>query len=62
MELACIEISRIVEGFLKLVVGVKVILSWKAQMRKNMMFYDTLREGHKRLSNGVHFSPVKIPI
>ncbi|CAG8726847.1 4476_t:CDS:2 [Rhizophagus irregularis] len=49
MELARIEIPRTVECFLKLVVGVKVILFWKARTRKNTMtFYDTLREGHKQ--------------
>ena len=48
MELACVEIPRTVECFSKLVVGVKVILSWKARTRKNtMIFYDMLREGHK---------------
>ncbi len=64
MELARVEIPRTVECFSKLVVGVKVILSWKARTRKNtMMFYDTLREGHKRLSgNGVQFSPIKVPV
>ncbi|CAG8675222.1 41357_t:CDS:2, partial [Gigaspora margarita] len=61
MGLARVEIPRTVECFSKLVVGVKAILSWKARTRKNtMMFYDTLREGHRRLSdNGVHFSPIK---
>ncbi|GBB97194.1 hypothetical protein RclHR1_29370002 [Rhizophagus clarus] len=64
MELIRVEIPRTVECFSKLVVGVKAILSWKARTRKNtMMFYDILREGHKRLSgNGVHFSPTKVPI
>ncbi|KAF0477867.1 hypothetical protein F8M41_024177 [Gigaspora margarita] len=64
MGLARVEIPRTVECFSKLVVGVKAILSWKARTRKNtMMFYDTLREGHRRLSdNGVHFSPIKVPV
>ncbi|CAG8791666.1 6474_t:CDS:2, partial [Dentiscutata erythropus] len=64
MGLARVEIPRTVECFSKLVVGVKAILSWKARTRKNtMMFYNTLREGHRRLSdNGVHFSPLKVPL
>ncbi|CAG8633845.1 4350_t:CDS:2 [Cetraspora pellucida] len=50
MELARVEIPRTVEGFSKLVVGVKAVLFWKARTRKNtMMFYGTLREGHMRL-------------
>ena len=63
MDLARIEIPRTIEGFSKLVVGIKIVLSWKARTRKNTrIFYDILREGYKRLSNGVKFSPVKVPV
>ncbi|CAI2185439.1 11535_t:CDS:2 [Funneliformis geosporum] len=63
MDLQDIEIPRTVEGFSKLVVAVKVIFSWKARTRKNTMeFYKALKNGHKRLENGIKFSPKKIAI
>jgi hypothetical protein len=63
MDLQDIEIPKTVEGFSKLVMAVKVILSWKAQTRKNTMeFYKALKNGHKRLENGIKFSPKKIAI
>ncbi|CAG8618310.1 1929_t:CDS:1, partial [Funneliformis caledonium] len=63
MDLQHIEIPRTVEGFSKLIVGVKTILSWKARTKKNTMkFYEALNKGHKRLTNGEFFSPVKISI
>ncbi|CAI2174812.1 16747_t:CDS:2 [Funneliformis geosporum] len=63
MDLQHIEIPRTVEGFSKLIVGVKTILSWKARTKKNTMkFYEALNKGHKRLTNGAFFSPVKISI
>ncbi|RHZ71250.1 hypothetical protein Glove_261g52 [Diversispora epigaea] len=62
IDLAHIKIPRTVEGFSKLIVGVKAIISWKARTRKNtMIFYEILKEGNKRLNNGVFFSPIKIP-
>ncbi|RIB04707.1 hypothetical protein C2G38_2148899 [Gigaspora rosea] len=61
MDLQHVEVPRTVEGFSKLVVGTKTILSWKARTKKNtMVFYETLRKGHKRLTNGAFFSPIKI--
>lgn len=63
MDLQDIEIPKTVEGFSKLVMAVKVILSWKARTRKNTMeFYKALKNGHKRLENGIKFSPKKIAI
>ncbi|CAG8575772.1 10503_t:CDS:2 [Paraglomus brasilianum] len=63
MDLQHVEIPRTVEGFSKLVVGAKTILSWKARTRKNTMrFYEALNNGHKRLINGVFFSPVKLSV
>ena len=58
-----IKIPRIVEGFSKLITATKVILSWKAQMRKNTQkFYKVLKNGHKQLGNGTHFLPKKMAI
>ncbi|GES77190.1 hypothetical protein GLOIN_2v1488383 [Rhizophagus clarus] len=63
MGLQDIEIPRTVEGFSKLVTAVKVILSWKSRTRKNTQeFYKALKNGHKRLENGIHFSPKKMAI
>ncbi|CAG8493259.1 8289_t:CDS:2 [Paraglomus occultum] len=63
MDLQHVEVPKTVEGFSKLVVGAKVILSWKARTRKNIMtFHEALNKGHKRLTNGVFFSPVKVVI
>ncbi|CAI2194263.1 2755_t:CDS:2, partial [Funneliformis geosporum] len=53
MDLQDVEVPRTVEGFSKLIMAVKVILSWKARTRKNTMeFYKALKKGHKRLENG----------
>lgn len=61
MDLQHVEVPKTVEGFSKLVVGVKTILSWKARTRKNTVrFYEVLERGHERLTNGAFFSPVKI--
>ncbi|CAG8648569.1 5101_t:CDS:1, partial [Paraglomus occultum] len=63
MDLQHVEIPRTVEGFSKLVVGAKTILSWKARTRRNTMrFYEALNNGHKRLINGAFFSPVKLSV
>ncbi|CAG8532954.1 5195_t:CDS:2 [Ambispora gerdemannii] len=63
MDLQHIEVPKTVEGFSKLVVGVKSILSWKERTRKNTAsFYSALNKGHQRLINGVKFSPIKMSI
>ncbi|CAG8535515.1 4715_t:CDS:1 [Acaulospora morrowiae] len=63
MDLQHVEVPRTVEGFSKLVVGAKTILSWKARTKNNTMaFYEALRKGHKRLTNGAFFSPIKISV
>ncbi|RGB25899.1 hypothetical protein C1646_675232 [Rhizophagus diaphanus] len=63
MGLQDIEIPRTVKGFSKLVTAVKVILSWKSRTRKNTQeFYKALKNGHKRLENGIHFSPKNMAI
>ncbi|PKK57439.1 hypothetical protein RhiirC2_380112 [Rhizophagus irregularis] len=63
MDLQDIEIPRTVEGFSKVIMAVKIVLSWKARTRKNTdAFYKCLNEGHKRITNGAFFSPKKISI
>ncbi|CAG8698626.1 9866_t:CDS:1, partial [Ambispora leptoticha] len=63
MDLQDIEIPRTVDGFSKLITATKVILSWKARTRKNTQeFYKALKNGHRRLGNGIHFSPKKMAI
>ncbi|PKY58167.1 hypothetical protein RhiirA4_479854 [Rhizophagus irregularis] len=63
MDLQDLEILKTVEGFSKLVIAVKVILSWKARTRINTMeFYKALKNDYKRLENGIKFSPKKIAI
>ncbi|CAG8771917.1 34407_t:CDS:10, partial [Gigaspora margarita] len=45
MDLHHVDVSRIMDGFSKLVVGTKTILSWKAWTKKNtMVFYEALRK------------------
>jgi len=61
IDLQDVEVPRTVEGFSNLVMAVKVILSWKARTRRNTMsFYEALKKGRKRLTNGVYFSPKKV--
>ncbi|CAG8668591.1 3838_t:CDS:2 [Funneliformis mosseae] len=63
MDLQDIEVPRTVEGFSKLILAVKIILSWKARTKKNTdAFYQALNEGHRRITKGVFFSPKKISI
>ncbi|CAI2186769.1 16788_t:CDS:10, partial [Funneliformis geosporum] len=57
MDVQDVEIPRTVDGFSNLVMAVKVILSWKARTRRNTMaFYEALKKGRKRITNGVHYS------
>ncbi|CAJ0751423.1 15273_t:CDS:1 [Entrophospora sp. SA101] len=63
MDLQDVEVPRTVEGFSNLIVAVKVILSWKARTRNNTItFYNALKKGNKRLSNGARFSPKRVPL
>ncbi|CAI2189512.1 7803_t:CDS:2, partial [Funneliformis geosporum] len=63
MDLQDIEIPRTVEGFSKLILAVKIILSWKTRTKKNTdAFYQVLNESHRCLTKGVFFSPKKITI
>ncbi|CAJ0643085.1 8972_t:CDS:1, partial [Entrophospora sp. SA101] len=63
MDLQDVEVPRTVEGFSNLIVAVKVILSWKAHTRNNTItFYNALKNGNKRLSNGACFSPKRVPL
>ncbi|PKK57338.1 hypothetical protein RhiirC2_871842 [Rhizophagus irregularis] len=63
MDLQDIEIPKTIEGFSKVIMAVKIVLSWKARTRKNTdAFYKALNEGHKRITNGAFFSPKKISI
>ncbi|CAG8647631.1 13955_t:CDS:2 [Funneliformis caledonium] len=63
MDLQDVEVPRTIKGFSNLVMAVKVILSWKARTRRNTMaFYEALKIGHKRITNGVKFSPKKISL
>ena len=63
MDLQDIEVPRTVEGFSKLIMAVKVVLFWKARTRRNTLeFYKALKIGHKRLENGINFSPKKMII
>ncbi|CAG8766438.1 hypothetical protein C2G38_2217889 [Gigaspora rosea] len=54
---------RTVEGFSKLIKGIKIILSWKARTRKNTnKFYEVLKKGNERIKNGELFTPKRISV
>jgi len=54
------KVLRTIERFSNLVMAVKVILSWKACTRRNtIVFYEALKIGCKRITNGINFSPKK---
>lgn len=60
MDLQNIKVPRTVEAFSKLIIAIKVILSWKARTRKNTdVFYEVLKEGRSRLKNEEQFTPKK---
>ncbi|KAF0507634.1 hypothetical protein F8M41_018972 [Gigaspora margarita] len=61
VDLQDIEVPRTVEGFSKLVKGIKIILSWKARTRNNTnKFYEVLKKGNERIKNGELFTPKRI--
>ncbi|CAG8544641.1 4714_t:CDS:10 [Ambispora leptoticha] len=50
MDLQDIEIPRTMEGFSKLILAVKIILSWKARTKKTDTFYQDLNKCYRHLT------------